>query len=114
MLKDVLLSDTASLARAEIERRLGRGSKANSHDVARALSLSLRTMQRQLAVEGTSFSILIDTVRRESALARLAAGKSSLGEISASLGYTRQSTLTRAVLRWTGKTPSGAFHGKSA
>ena len=74
--------------------------------LAAASGLSLRTLQRRLAAEGTSFSALLEDVRREQALERLAAGVGSLADLSASLGYKRQSALTRAVRRWTGRPPS--------
>ena len=105
MLKDVLQNQIAPVARAEIERRLGLRGEANSRDVARALGLSLRTMQRQLAVEGTSFSILVDTVRREQVLALIAEPKIPLSQISQSVGFRYPSTLVRAFRRWTGRTP---------
>jgi hypothetical protein len=44
----------------------------------------------------------VDALLRE---AELAAGDQSTGEIAASLGYQRQSSLTRAVRRWSGTTP---------
>jgi AraC-like DNA-binding protein len=67
---------------------------------------SVRTLQRRLDAEGTSFSALLDDVRRAEALRRLAAGGTSLGSLSAELGYAQQSALTRAVRRWTGRPPS--------
>ena len=74
--------------------------------LATASGLSLRTLQRRLAAEGTSFSALLEDIRREQALQRLAAGVGSLANLSASLGYRRQSALTRAVRHWTGGPPS--------
>ena len=97
-------------ARATVAAMLG--DRAPSVErLAAAYGLSLRTMQRRLSEEGTSFSALLEDVRREQALERLAAGKGSLGALSASLGYKRQSALTRAVRRWTGRPPSRACRG---
>jgi AraC-like DNA-binding protein len=72
---------------------------------------SVRTFQRRLAEEGTTFSQLVDEVRRARALAGLAAGHASAADIAAGLGYKRQSSLTRAVRRWSGATPRAMRSG---
>ena len=86
--------------------------------LAAAAGQSVRTFQRRLAEAGTTFSQLVEDVRRERAMAGLAGGQSSAGEIAALLGYKRQSSLTRAVRRWSGTTPrtmrtKSGRHGES-
>ena len=71
-----------------------------------AAGLSRRTLQRRLLKEGTSFSALFDDVRRNAALKQLGQGLPRLNDLSASLGYSQQSILSRAVRRWTGNPPS--------
>jgi AraC-like DNA-binding protein len=66
----------------------------------------LRTVQRRLDAEGTSFSAILDEVRRANALRQLAAGGTTMSALSAELGFASQSSLTRAVRRWAGKPPS--------
>lgn len=73
--------------------------------IAAAAGLSVRTLQRRLGDEGTSFSQLLDRVRRDLALEGLAAGGRTSGAIAGILGYGQQSSLTRAVRRWTGTSP---------
>lgn len=78
--------------------------------VAKQLGLSPRTMQRRLALRGTSFSAELDAVLRARALNGLVgkgvAGKyASVAELSDALGYKRQNSLSRAVRRWTGAPP---------
>jgi AraC-like DNA-binding protein len=73
--------------------------------VAAAGGFSVRTLQRRLREEGTPFSSLLEEVRRELALAGLSAGGTTSGELAASLGYGQQSSLSRAVRRWTGSPP---------
>lgn len=65
-----------------------------------------RTLQRRLSNEDTSFSALLEQVRMEVALDSLKSGDETMDEIAAKLGFERQSTFTRAVRRWKGKTPS--------
>ena len=92
-------------ARAFIEATLNNDGVPSASELAVASGLSLRTLQRRLAQGGTSYSALLEAVRRDVALARLGAGGGTLGDLSAHLGYKRQSTLTRAVRRWTGQPP---------
>lgn len=73
-----------------------------SADVARALGISLRSLERHLAEEGTSFRELRD----ESMKARLDAlfrnSGLSLAAIAERLGYSDESALSRATRRWHG------------
>lgn len=73
--------------------------------LAAAAGVSARTLQRRLREEGTSFSHLLEAVRRDIALAGLTEGRQAAGEIAVALGYGQQSSLTRAVRRWTGTPP---------
>jgi AraC-like DNA-binding protein len=73
--------------------------------VAQALHVSARTLKRQLAAEGTSFSKLVDEERRERAMFLLGSPTLSLKDIADRLGYANLANFTRAFQRWTGKTP---------
>lgn len=77
-------------------------------DVAHALKLSARTVQRYLAREETTFADVLDDVRRSLAEAALADRSTSIAQVSHALGYSDQSAFHKAFVRWTGKTP-GAF-----
>jgi AraC-like DNA-binding protein len=66
---------------------------------------SRRTMQRLLANEGTSFAELLDSIRREAALAQLTNSSTSMSDIAGDVGYRSASSLTRAVRRWTATNP---------
>jgi AraC-like DNA-binding protein len=68
--------------------------------------MSVRTLQRRLADEGETFSDLVERVRRDVALDALNATDAPIGDVSANLGYSKQSSLTRAVRRWTGQSPA--------
>jgi AraC-like DNA-binding protein len=73
--------------------------------IARHLHLSVRTLQRKLANEGTSFTRLLDDTRRALALAYLADGRHAVGEIAYLLGYSHTASFTHACARWTGRAP---------
>jgi AraC-like DNA-binding protein len=73
--------------------------------LASAAGLSVRTFQRRLHAEGTSFLMLLDEARHGLSLVRFGEAGEKAGGIAVGLGYGQQSSFTRAVRRWTGKTP---------
>jgi AraC-like DNA-binding protein len=80
-------------------------------EVARELHVSTRTLKRKLADRGTTFSAILDDVRRQRALLLLDNRELSIGEIAGKLGYSEVPNFTRAFRKWTGKTP-GAYRGR--
>jgi AraC-like DNA-binding protein len=68
------------------------------------LSMSSRTLRRQLARAGSSFQDILDDVRRAAAEDLLAAGE-SVTSIAARVGYANAPAFIRAYRRWTGRTP---------
>ena len=59
----------------------------------------------QLATEDTTFRQLVETVRQELAQLYLSDDSFTLMEISYLLGFSEQSSFSRAFKRWTGFTP---------
>jgi AraC-like DNA-binding protein len=87
---------------ARLESTLPAGSDIG--EVAAALHMSARTLQRRLEEEGTRFTEVLDRVRLDLARAELGTEK-SLGEIAFRLGFVDLATFSRAFKRWTGKPP---------
>jgi AraC-like DNA-binding protein len=77
-------------------------------EVAAALGLSTRSLQRRLGAAGTTFERELGQVRRDVAEALLVQPHVSLGEVAARVGFAEQASFTRAFQRWTGSTPSRA------
>lgn len=75
-------------------------------DVARALHLSERTLQRRLQEEGTSFSALLRDARLELARRYLREQRRSVLETAYLLGFSEPSTFSRAFKGWTGIAPA--------
>ena len=73
--------------------------------LARSGGMTVRTMQRALTLEGTSFSEQLDIVRRRLALEVLSEKDVSLSNITDRLGYSSPPALVRAIRRLTGVTP---------
>ncbi|GAA3827718.1 AraC family transcriptional regulator [Nocardioides panacisoli] len=74
--------------------------------VAEQLSLHPRTLQRQLSAQGTTFATLVDDVRRDEAERYLRDTTMPLAQLSGVLGFSEQSSLTRACRRWFGASPT--------
>ncbi|HKI98681.1 MAG TPA: AraC family transcriptional regulator [bacterium] len=74
-------------------------------DVARAMHLSVRTLQRELSRAGVTFSSVLDAAVRDSALRQLRDSRLNVEEVAFFHGYAASSAFVRAVRRWTGKTP---------
>jgi AraC-like DNA-binding protein len=73
--------------------------------VARLLTTPQRTLQRQLAAESTTFDAILDDVRRTTAEHLITGTDLPLTQVTALVGFTEQSALTRAVHRWFGCSP---------
>ena len=74
--------------------------------IADTLHVSLRSLQRRLKEEDTSFRDLLEETRQQLARQYLRDGRRSIGEITYLLGFTEPSNFTRAFKRWTGKSPA--------
>jgi AraC-like DNA-binding protein len=87
-----------------ITQSLG-SSPADIAAVARRLRIHPRTLQRRLAAAGTSFEQVRDGVRRETAHRLITTTDLPFSQVTAMVGLTEQSALTRAVRRWYGVSP---------
>ena len=73
--------------------------------VAADLAMSIRTLQRRLKEEETTFQAILDSTRESLARHYLAESELSAGEISFLLGYDDPRSFYRAFRAWTGQTP---------
>jgi AraC-like DNA-binding protein len=74
--------------------------------VAECMGYSLRTLQRKLQAENTSFQAQLDQVRRELAISCLEQPRYRLTDIGELLGFAELSVFSRTFKRWFGVTPS--------
>jgi AraC-like DNA-binding protein len=97
-------ADFAERTRGVIRETLLAG-QSSAELVARRLAVSLRTLHRRLAEEGTSHGELVDDVRRTQAMLHLSSQRFSIGEISFLLGFAHPNAFHKAFKRWTQMTP---------
>jgi AraC-like DNA-binding protein len=69
--------------------------RASIGQIAKAIGLNVRTLQRRLDGEGEAFSVLLSEVRRDLAVRYLSNPTYSMTEIARLLGYTQLSSFTR-------------------
>lgn len=73
--------------------------------VARALHVSVRTLQRRLVAAGTTFRSVSECARRRLAEAYLADPRVSIAEVAFLLGFSDQTSFNRAFRRRSGASP---------
>jgi AraC-like DNA-binding protein len=86
-------------------QRMMRGELPDLGGVARALSISERSLQRKLGQEGVSFQHLVNEVRFSLAQRHLRNREVDAAEVSYLLGFSHPTSFYRAFKRWTGMTP---------
>jgi AraC-like DNA-binding protein len=74
-------------------------------DVARAMSLSERSLQRRLAAAGQSYSTIASAAAAATATRFLEQQQLSIKQTAHEMGFSDPSSFHRAFKRWTGKTP---------
>ena len=98
-------SDVTTRVRAKLIERLPDGN-VGEDEIANALNLSSRSLQRKLRAQGVSFKQLLDNTRRELGLQYVRNPNQSLIEIAFLLGFAEPGNFTRAFKRWYGGSPS--------
>ena len=79
---------------------------ANEVDIADAMHMSVRTLQRKLIMQKTNYKDVSDGTRRELAIEYVREQQVPMTEITFLLGYSDQANFTRAIRRWTGQSPT--------
>lgn len=104
-----LQSQAGEAVAAQLRRVLPALIDARSAVVSEAaarLGLGVRTLNRRLAAEGTTFARLRDETRHSMAVQLLRGTKLQAAEIAEKLGYANASAFTSAFRRWSGQPPS--------
>jgi AraC-like DNA-binding protein len=97
--------DTMTKLRAAIQRALDDG-QPDLAQIATAVAMSPRTIQRRLRAQETTFQDVLDSVRKDLAEGHMKNERLTLGDVAYLLGFSEISAFTRAFKRWTGMTPT--------
>lgn len=108
-LTDLSQDRRASLSiRAQVDNaivnRLGLGN-VGLKSISADLGLSVRSLQRRLEEEGTTFAILLRAVRQQVAESSLRQPHARVIDVAQALGYADTAVLSRAFKHWTGSNP---------
>ena len=104
-LADLERDNVAARCKAMLLDKLASG-EAPEQEIASAMHMSRRTLQRKLAEADLTYQQLVDDTRRDLALRYIEDPGKSVTEITFMLGFSGQSAFTRAFRRWTGKSPT--------
>ncbi len=81
------------------------GGDVNMQGVSQALEMSMATLRRRLAEEGTSFSQVLNEVRRTLAEHQLRDSLLEIADIAAAIGFADVAAFHKAFKRWNKMTP---------
>jgi AraC-like DNA-binding protein len=109
----ILTRQLAELGRGDLESRcktwlLGEltSGEPSEEQLARAMGMSTRTLQRKLGERGLSYRSVLEKTRYELALRYLEDPGKTVTDITFLLGFSEQSAFSRAFKRWSGKAPT--------
>jgi len=119
MLSDqIMIEYMAKLDRENIVHRIKLVILDHIHDgkitadkIAKEVFMSVRSLHRNLNSIGITFGSILDETRRELAEHYVRNPKEDLTEIAFRLGFSEQSSFSRAFKRWTGMSPSAYRSG---
>lgn len=96
-----------------VKQRLS-GSRFDVGSVANDLGTSVRTLQRRITSEGTTFRRIVDEARQELVRQYLADPEIGIAEAAFLLGYQDSNSFYRAFRAWAGTTPAHWREGQGA
>lgn len=100
----ILKKDVSAAVASEIVKCLPSGGVTQAQ-VASALNMSSRTLQRKLAQQDQSFRSLLSDTRRELAIQYVRHENIPILEVGFRLGFSEPANFTRAFKQWTGLPP---------
>jgi AraC-like DNA-binding protein len=104
-----LISEYMLRVRTEITRQL-QHSAVNIEAVAASLNVTVRTLQRRLADERSSYNTLLDEARQQLAMEYARDPRISATEAAFKLGFNDSGSFGRSFRRWTGQSFTAYRH----
>jgi len=84
----------------KVAREALKTDAAKIQHISAELNMSVRSLQRRLSEEKTSFQVLLDSIRQSEATRLVVSGKMSIGDIAHRIGFSDASNFSRAFNRW--------------
>lgn len=75
-------------------------------EVAKEMTVSVRSLQKHLKEEGTSFQTLLNEVRKDISIQQLKNKQLNISDVAFLTGFSELSVFSRSFKKWTGLTPS--------
>ncbi|TPE40626.1 AraC family transcriptional regulator [Pontibacter mangrovi] len=91
--------------RRELQERIRENGPCTIVPVADALCLSVRSLQRRLSQQGTSFQKEVEAQKKQVAQRLIQANRYNVSEVAGMLGYSDCSAFRKAFRKWTGYNP---------
>lgn len=104
-LSELSAGGTATRVRSRLIDELPSGV-VTEKSVAESLNMSLRTLQRRLSEDDTTYQEVLDDTRRQLAERFVRDRTLTLNEITYLLGFSEISSFSRSFKRWTGMAPT--------
>lgn len=98
-------ADIVARCKAYLLRQLTSG-EPSEEELAGAMGMSCRTLQRRLGGQGLRYKGVLDEMRYDLAQRYLSDPEKSVTEITFLLGFSEQSAFSRAFKRWSGQAPT--------
>ena len=95
-------AELVKCVRTIVQNELGHCSAAH---IASRLGVGLRSLERHLSSEGTTYQEISREMQLQASQQLLASG-ASVSDVAKTLGFSEISAFTRAFRRWSGETPS--------
>jgi AraC-like DNA-binding protein len=105
-------ANLVNAVRSQVYRLLAEG-EPGIETVAQRLGLGTRTLQQRLQQQGVSFQSVVDGLRQSLAELYLRDQALSLTDIALLLGFSEQSSFTRAFRRWRDQSPAAYRRSRS-
>lgn len=96
-----LISEYMFRVRTEIEKLLALGA-VNIDAVAENMHVTVRTLQRRLKSENSSYHTLLDNIRQNLAMQYIDDADLTMAQIALKLGFNDSRSFTKSFNRWTG------------
>jgi len=103
--KSVFVQNSTSSALKQLLLMQFKGQIATIEEAAEALSMNVRTLQRKLTEEGTSFRTVSAEVRKELSMHLIKRSGNNISEVAEIMGYADPTSFRRAFKTWTQTTP---------